>query len=142
MPSLQAHLRLAQKNRDLLDRLLPEISQFSEWITTIAFYRAIHLVEAMFAIEGIHHFTHEQRESRMGQNPRKYGMLYRNYHILSTASKHARYLGTSVRDSVTSFDAYISFTRVKRELIETNLLAVETMITGFITTLDPDEHST
>ena len=48
MPSDSEHLALAARNQELIDHLLPDIRRFGDWITVVAFYRALHLVEAVF----------------------------------------------------------------------------------------------
>ena len=48
MPSDSEHLAVAERNLVLINHLLPEINPFGDWLTVIAFYRALHLVEAVF----------------------------------------------------------------------------------------------
>ena len=47
MPSYQAHLQQAQHNEGLLSELLTSLS-YKDWLITVAFYSAIHYVEAAF----------------------------------------------------------------------------------------------
>ena len=47
MPSYQAHLHQAQHNEGLLSELLTSLS-YKDWLITVAFYSAIHYVEAAF----------------------------------------------------------------------------------------------
>ena len=47
MPSYQAHLYQAQHNEGLLSELLASLS-YKDWLVTVAFYSAIHYVEAAF----------------------------------------------------------------------------------------------
>lgn len=47
MSSYQAHLRQAQHNEGLLSELMASLS-YKDWLVTVAFYSAIHYVEAAF----------------------------------------------------------------------------------------------
>lgn len=47
MPSYQAHLHQAQHNEGLLSELMASLS-YKDWLITVAFYSAIHYVEAAF----------------------------------------------------------------------------------------------
>ena len=47
MPSYQAHLRQAQHNEHLLSDLVTNLS-YKDWVATVAFYAAVHYVEAHF----------------------------------------------------------------------------------------------
>ena len=47
MPSYQAHLYQAQHNEGLLSELMASLS-YKDWLVTVAFYSAIHYVEAAF----------------------------------------------------------------------------------------------
>jgi hypothetical protein len=48
MPTLDAHAAIARRNHDVLNLLLPKCDDHPEWIVTIAFYKAVHLAEAVF----------------------------------------------------------------------------------------------
>jgi len=47
MPSYQAHLYQAQHNEQLLSELVANLS-YKDWVVTVAFYTAMHYVEAHF----------------------------------------------------------------------------------------------
>jgi len=47
VPSYQAHLHQAQHNEGLLSELMASLS-YKDWLVTVAFYSAIHYVEAAF----------------------------------------------------------------------------------------------
>ena len=48
VPSYQAHLYQAQHNEGLLSELMASLS-YKDWLVTVAFYSAIHYVEAAFS---------------------------------------------------------------------------------------------
>ncbi len=56
------HIRLANHNHDLMLHLL-QSGRFGDWATTAAFYKAVHIVEAVFAADmGKHSTSHVDRE--------------------------------------------------------------------------------
>lgn len=52
MPTEADHIALANKNHDVLQHLMQDPERFPEWIVTTAFYKAVQLVEAVFANHG------------------------------------------------------------------------------------------
>src|SRR5256885_1093085 len=108
MPSQQAHLELARRNQELIEHLSKDLHRFPDWVTTVAFYRALHLVEAVFAEDADirHGGDHGSRQRHLKSN-RKYTTIYKAYHPLWTASIVARYLEDRNADiEVSSFAKY------------------------------------
>jgi hypothetical protein len=72
MPTDAEHLAVAKRNQNLIDHLLPDIGRFGEWITVIAFYKALHVVEAVFFRDhpATHGRNHETREHLLKTTPR------------------------------------------------------------------------
>ncbi len=63
MPSTQEHLAIAGRNRTTLEYLLKDPAPHAEWIATVAFYTALHHVEAVFFNDTQSHgHNHENRE--------------------------------------------------------------------------------
>ena len=50
MPSKEAHLTAAKRNQATIDYLLAG-DEHLPWVVTVAFYKALHLVEAVFAAD-------------------------------------------------------------------------------------------
>ena len=48
MPSDLTHIALANRNQKTLDHLKDDVKKNAEWIVTVAFYKALHIVEAIF----------------------------------------------------------------------------------------------
>ncbi|GAG19462.1 unnamed protein product, partial [marine sediment metagenome] len=73
MPKLNDHLLLAARNHRTLKFLHPEMETHPEWVCTVAFYRALQLVEAVFSNEKppLHSNTHFSRELAL-KNKRKF----------------------------------------------------------------------
>ena len=64
MPSELNHLSTAIDNHQLAYSLLDENRSLA-WATTVAFYSALHLVEASFARNGEHYDQHASRNNRL-----------------------------------------------------------------------------
>ena len=124
MPSRDAHLRLAEANQKAIDYLLLQYKKFSDWITTVAFYKALHLVEALFAKEGRHGQSHERRE-RILKTERKYQHIYKHYYPLLEASLVARYLEDREKGEYGSFSEYLAPDEVKTEILNYRLKNIE-----------------
>jgi len=90
-------------------------------VATVAFYRAVHLVEAVFAKGGNHGHTHEGRERILKQD-KALNRLWHNYRQLYSASIVARYLG---RGNVTAFSQYMSSDQVQSILLDHHLRQIE-----------------
>jgi hypothetical protein len=122
MPNERSHLALANHNQDLLDRLVVEIDAFPDWVATVAFYKALHVVEAVFACENParHGADYVNRERILKSSP-KYEHIYRHYRVLYSASMVARYM----QDNLTDFATYLAPHRVIDELLKHRLHEVE-----------------
>lgn len=93
MPSKSAHIAAATENQKAIDYLCKEIDSFSPWIVSIAFYKGLHVIEAVFAGEKPegHADTHGGRH-RILKTTNRYQNLWKNYCPLWQASLVARYL--------------------------------------------------
>jgi hypothetical protein len=81
----------------LLALLLPQLDEFPDWVTTVAFYKALHIVEAVFANDiNVRHGTGHEHRERVLKTTTKYRHLYKYYRPLYTASVKARYLDVAV----------------------------------------------
>ena len=118
MPDKEAHLRLAEHNQQTIAHLAKGFTMFSDWITTVAFYRALHLVEAAFACDSqvLHRSDHTRRNRVLKKNP-KYQTLYRFYRRLWQASNVARYLERQGKSAVATFASYMTPEDVKNDVL-------------------------
>jgi len=96
MPSLDAHLATARSNYDLMTYLRTNrLNTDAGWVAVIAFYTALHVIEAVFAtlrLGGVEHTsTHYERRNVL-RNVRQYSKLWQHYRPLFTAASDARYL--------------------------------------------------
>jgi hypothetical protein len=93
MPNKEAHVAAAVENQKVIDYLCEKIDDHPGWVVTVAFYKALHVVEAMFAGEssGQSHTDSHMTRNKVLKN-RKYSHIWKFYQPLYTASLIARYL--------------------------------------------------
>ena len=126
------HLACANRTQETIKHLLENPQVHSPWIATAAFYKALHIVEAVFANDRSigHSSDHGAREFQL-KRQRKYEHISKHYLPLSRASTTARYLV-----SVTCFDAYLSPDDVIEKLLKHHLKQVETSSQAFLKSPD------
>jgi hypothetical protein len=124
------HISLANRNHDFLLRLLAD-GAFPDWVATVAFYKAVHVVEAVFASDrGAHSTSHADREDRL-KTP-KYKAIFKDYTHLFTASRVARYLECRGEGKFHHFSDFMDGEAVKR-LVRKRLYGVEQHSLQFLT---------
>ena len=132
MASEVDHIALANRNHNTLMFLLTKHHDHPEWIATIAFYKAVHIAEAVFHSRWKYDSkNHDDRRDRIKRMlPRKY---FQHFESLYQKSRVARYL----QDSSTStpyyrFSDHITPDDVVRELIAKRLVTLEQMSLEFL----------
>lgn len=88
MPLQSEHISKAERNEKFAGTVSK--TAYLDWAVTILFYAALHYVDAILAISGIHPDSHTQRGDAIGTN----ATLLRirgEYRILETLSQNARY---------------------------------------------------
>jgi hypothetical protein len=91
MPSKESHVAAAVENQKVIDYLCERIEDYPGWVAVVAFYKALHVVEATFASNSIHMDNHRDRNRLLKSDPR-YSHIWKNYRPLWDASLIARYL--------------------------------------------------
>lgn len=126
------HISLANRNHAaLLCLLREENAAHPEWIATISFYKAVHIVEAVFATRHSRHSNcHDTRLSEL-KHP-DFSDLFKAYRPLYVASLVARYLEASGA-RYKSFSDYMTLDSVKKTLLLRRLRAVEEQSIRFLT---------
>jgi hypothetical protein len=118
------HIALANKNQDALGYMIGEVARFPEWVTTIAFYKGVQLVEAVFANNGKHTHGHKDRHEML--KAPTFQVLYRDYRALWSASTVARYLYDNDRQvRYSQFSDYLPPDRVIEKLVNKRLRTLE-----------------
>jgi hypothetical protein len=86
MATDREHLRQAEHNQHCFDAL--DQAHFPDWAATIAFYKAVHLVQALFQLTGDSCGSHSARNDIL---KKKFPRIWRQYHPLYSFSRLARY---------------------------------------------------
>ena len=132
MPDRKSHLNLAEKNQKTIDYLLEKLDEFPEWIATVSFYKALHLVEALFSQNSkVHSQSHDSRLQHLKKTPR-YSNIYKHYRPLYTASMVARYMENKTKGSFFNFTDFLTPKKVKSELIDHRLRKIEQSVTKLL----------
>jgi len=107
MASFNAHVELVRQNTSLLDgMLIPAVQQHPDWVVTVAFYTALHMVEAMlFDDFPDKHTSHHSERHNVLQGAR-YSHIWYDYRPLYAQSRLARYLQTAAGKDIASFASY------------------------------------
>jgi hypothetical protein len=126
------HIALANKNHEILFYLLDEINRFPEWVTVIAFYKAVQILEAVF-VHKYGHCCHGHQKRLDALKTRGHVVLHRHYRALWSASSVARYLFDSqANKGYSSFADYLSPDNVKDKIIHKRLLGFECEAVGLL----------
>lgn len=92
MPSTIQHLRQVDHNKQLLQTFDVNSTEYLDWVVTIAFYTAVHLIEAYFADvrPQIHNTDHQKRQDAM-RRVAEFKSIYNLYRELEEWSRNTRY---------------------------------------------------
>lgn len=128
------HIALANRNHDSLQFLMTDAARHPEWIATISFYKALQLVEALFAKEGIRCSSHDVRLLWL-KKPAFDPAIHRHYRSLWNASTIARYLGDLENaKGYRTFADYLPADRVVEHLVIGRLKPIEDAIVARLST--------
>ncbi len=120
MPSSAAHIKAADGNQQAIDYLILGGDAYTAWIVTIAFYKALHMIEAVLAEQNppCHNVDHGTRNDLL-KKTRKYQQLWKHYSPLYQASLVARYL-TSLGGSQ-PIESYLTVDDCKNKILNHRL---------------------
>lgn len=86
MATPQQHQTQADHNQSFFETI--DTSTFPDWAATVAFYKAVHLVEKLFRQRGQRSGNHTRRNNILKT---QYLPIWRNYKALYSFSRLARY---------------------------------------------------
>lgn len=89
-------------NKAALDFMMSRVDDFPQWVVTIAFYKAMHIVEAMFAADPqaqLHDTSNHEDRNRQLKTTDRYQHIWKHYRALWNDSLIARYLSEESFDS-------------------------------------------
>jgi hypothetical protein len=134
------HITLANRNHGTLLYLCDDAEQHAEWVATVAFYKAVQVVEAVFANHlGRHSNGHDSRIDDLKRRS-EFKPLFKAYRPLYSASLVARYLEDSSPKKLDggksqrykSFLDYMPGEAVIKRLLKKRLDVLEQHAVGFL----------
>jgi hypothetical protein len=125
MPQVADHIALANKNQLTLSHLTEDVENHPEWVATIAFYKALQLVEALFVfLDGNNCHGHQVRNRKL--NEPRFRAVNRQYKPLFRASMIARYLHDNEQNiGYCSFNDFLTSDQVQSEILNKRLRNLE-----------------
>ena len=116
MPTLDQHKNKYEHSRMLLDNELSIDSCTNyDWIVTVAFYVAMHLLEGEMSKSGIHTRTHVDRDVMVARN-RAFIKIRSKYKMLHDRSIVARY-GAQCLDKKKAEQALQLLADIEKEIV-------------------------
>jgi hypothetical protein len=136
MATEAAHIAVANANQRTLDHLRSDIGTHGPWVAVVAFYKALHIVEAVFANDKDirHTCDHGQRERTL-KTTNRYSQINKHYAPLARAATIARYLHDGSKEYSSFFD-YMRGDQIEPELLNHRLHQVEECAAGFLKSSD------
>lgn len=86
MATDKEHRRQAEHNQKFLESI--DQSEFPDWLSTVAFYKAVHLVQALLTASGRNAKSHKSRNRILKTT---WPAVWKEYHPLYSFSRLARY---------------------------------------------------
>lgn len=123
MPGKSDHQRAAEENQRALRFIATQIDEFPQWVTTVAFYTAVQVVEAILAADGRHSDDHKQRNFTLKKEPR-FQHIWKHFRPLWNDSLIARYLEDANGNPQPLFKRYMTPEKVDEIHIRHNLAQV------------------
>ncbi|MCA9016048.1 MAG: hypothetical protein KDA77_12010 [Planctomycetaceae bacterium] len=121
MPSRESHIATAVDNFELAKVLLPTSLA---WCTTVSFYAALHIVDAVLALENIHPENHHARTGHL-KTKRNLQHIWKHYKPLYDHSRRARYLMGGDSSAEALIQASLGRENVERQVINHFLKQVD-----------------
>lgn len=115
------HVQKADWNRNFLSSSLWSlVDRYPDWVSTVAFYSALHYVDAIFARHGLHFEHHQERNTQVSMLFQEIENEYLNLYDLSRNSRYGR-----VEDAPSEDEA--------RQAVNTDLRAIEQFVRSRLT---------
>lgn len=101
MPKISEHKKKYLENKDIAENVLDiSIEGHRNWIATICFYAAMHIIDMQLAKDGIHSKSHIERETQIAQSTRISRKVNLEYKHLRSMSRIARYDAESIEPTI------------------------------------------
>jgi len=140
VPDGADHTRLAEHNSTVISALRTHGDSFPDWVTTVAFYEALHHIEALFFHDHKAHGV--DHPSRLGilKKKNRYERICRHYVKLQEASNIARYLSARPTGKTYSqFTDYMTMAEVIEKVLDGHLKQLKQSVATLMT--PQEQHS-
>ncbi len=128
MPNKASHLCVVKENSAAIDWLRQANPPIPQWVVTVAFYKALHIVEAVFIADNsspIKHADDHQQRNHVLKSHRRYQHLWKHYRPLWNDSLIARYLqGNEETETYIGFADYMSLADVDKTHLNHHLVQI------------------
>jgi len=119
------HVALANKNHRTLLYLMEKENCYPEWIATVAFYKAIQVIEAVFCHELKKNAHTHRRRLDMLKQP-QFKDIFPHFRVLWSASTIARYLHDHASSQeYSTFTDYCPADKVIKKFVKKRLRPIE-----------------
>jgi hypothetical protein len=126
MSSADSHISLANKNQSVLTHLAVDLEKYSEWVATVAFYKALHIVESVFVAKGVGNTSNHVDRLLKLKRDRRFHHIFEHYRPMWVASQIARYLEDPAGPTAySSFRDYLRPDEVMKQIVRHRLRQVE-----------------
>ena len=141
MSSEAEHIAIANRNQAVLEYLLHGPATCAEWVAVVAFYKALHVVEAIFSRDSTigHIHNHHTRLDKL-KREKQYKKLFSSYRVLWSAAIVARYLedrspttGAGAGRLYSRFQDYMPIADLRPMLLDQFLASFERDAATFLT---------
>jgi hypothetical protein len=114
MASSQSHIDQWKHNRAFLATIAPA---YPDWLVTVAFYVALHAVDALLAHDKVSGVTSHDGRNRTLMNTNRYAQIWKHYQTLYDLSRTVRYLAAPAK--------WIPADQVDAQVLRRNLYPIE-----------------
>lgn len=134
MPSESAHIQVANDNQETLRLLMSDVDRHLPWVGTVAFYKGLHIVEAVLAVKFTFHGTTHQIRNQFLSSHRTLNEISKHYLPLYWMSQKARYFSQCKdTDRVVCFSDHITRNAMVSTYLSHHLHRLEKSAQGFLT---------
>ena len=91
MPDKQAHWNRAKHNQEFVDSFELANTPYHDWILVAYFYKALHLVDCLFAARDSRHFSRHSERMTGVYHSRHLNAVYNDFQYLYERSREVRY---------------------------------------------------
>jgi hypothetical protein len=119
------HIALANRHQEALSALLDDAGEHAEWVTTIAFYKALQIVDACLVTLGVGVPADHGERSRMMKATRQLDNISKHYWVLKNAASIARYLTDVQGREYRRFSDYLRPGEAERQVVKHRLAQIE-----------------